>query len=295
MSEVAGVTKDNAGGFADWWGTDETQEKFQGLMGVFGALGAGLAGLPMGGTDTSSLERASRNMMEAPGKAREMFQQRRFTSFIESELETEEDPYRKTMLQGALANPAQAAQYLSMESPEAVEGRGVRLAQLRHDLGMERVEAEIQGRKDVAGIKQGPSPSLMNSIHSANAWYDSQSKEDQRKIREGGFSQGMVDPGMTQLIPFLYSPHGGVLHQLGLEPDFVAEVSEGNLKKEEPGWLSDIHYGVQSQEDQRAAVGEAVTDVQKYVSDFWEFVTLDNSKGSDSEARETVGSAMFAQ
>lgn len=296
MTVMSGATKEGSGQFSDWWKSDETQVKFQGLMGVFSALGTGLAGLPAGGTDMSSLERAGVRMAAAGGEARKMIQQRRFKTFIDSELESEKDPHRRLMLQGALANPDQAAQYLSMQSPEAIEGRMVRMENLRAKLGMERVEAEIKGRKEVAAIKAGPSPALMNSIQSANAWFKSLDSEDQRKIREGGFSQAMVNPALTSLIPFLYSPHGGILNKLGLKPKFDHTTDNIEVKPGGDSWVSDIHFGFQSQQDVQESLSKAAANrdaVAEYVSDFWELIKLEWTSKGDSTERDAVADKMF--
>jgi len=226
--------------FSDWWGSDSTQEKFQGLVGSIGAVFGGLAGLPLGGGDTSSLERGAVRAANAYPEARQRIQQHRFTEYIDKQLAEERDPQRRDMLEAARAYPQQAAQYLAMERPESKLYRSQRIEELKHGYRMQEIEARNQG-------KGGVSRTRLDQIESANAYRRSLSPELRQALDEGNYDELIwEDPRLLNFLPLLFSPSGGDLYRspddIRVDTDQPIRTREGDsisLKEYVTSWLAD--------------------------------------------------------
>lgn len=211
--------EEDEGGFSSWWHSDSTQEKFQGMMGVISALGGGLAGIPAGGGDMSSMERAAVRAAAAPGEARKMMHQRRFARHIRSQLATEEDPERRMMLQGALSDPDNAMQYLSSQTPEAKEKQAYRIADYEQDHRLEITRMELASKEKIAEAKRlgtaaryGLTAFQHTEIMQANERYLN-SPADLRKALDEDDYWGVEfeQPEMMKLVNKLWTPHLGQL------------------------------------------------------------------------------------
>jgi hypothetical protein len=242
-----------ASAFQDWWAKDSTKENFQGLMGVLGAIGGGLAGLPLGGTDTSSLERAAVRAHEAPGQARRQMQQRRFVDYIDEQLESETNAGRRDMLEAARANPQQAAQYLAMESPESKQKRLESIAELEHEYKMEEIGLQNEGKLAASGSRGGITAGRQDLIDSANAWYRGLPSDTREEADAGDMISLLFDPSAIKFMPYLYSPHGGMLYR---GPESINMDLSGDMTV--------------TDEEGRSVVVEKIAAFQQYVADNWD-------------------------
>lgn len=211
--------EEDEGGFSSWWYSDSTQEKFQGMMGVISALGGGLAGIPAGGGDMSSMERAAVRAAAAPGEARKMMHQRRFARHIRSQLATEEDPERRMMLQGALSDPDNAMQYLSAQTPAAREAQAKRIADYEQGYRLDITRMELESKEKIAraklhgeGARYGLTSFQYAEIQQANERFKNQPEEMRKKIKTDDYwDVALESPEMMKLINKLWTPNVGQL------------------------------------------------------------------------------------
>jgi hypothetical protein len=202
---------DSDPGFSDWWGSDSTQEKFQGIMGAFTAVMGGLAGIPAGGGDMSSMERAAVRAAAAPGEARKRMRTRKFSRHIQSQLETETDPEKRMMLQGALANPQNAHAFLTADTPASKEARMMRVAEKEFGYA-KQLEAIKSGNR--ASAKGELSAETMRKIGSANNWYTSLRKDQKDGLYKGEpVDVAFMDENAWDYLELLWSPEHGLLAQ----------------------------------------------------------------------------------
>ena len=225
------------GAFAQWWAKDDTQANFQGLLGVLGGIGSGLAGIPLGGTDMSSLERGAARAMAAPGVAREELRQKKFVEYIDGELDKETNAGRRQLLEAARANPKQAAQYLAMEGPESKQKRAEAILALEHKYKMEEIGLTNEGKYLTAGLKRrGITAGRQDLIDSANAWFQNLPADTREEAKEGDLISLLFDPSAIKFMPYLYSPHGGLLYRgpgdfnMDLSGTFTYQDEDGNDK-----------------------------------------------------------------
>lgn len=210
VSEPEKVPGSNA--FMDWLKKDSTQVGVQGLLGSLGAVFGGMAGIPAGGGDMSSMERAAVRAAAAPGEARARMRERKFIEYIDNELATETSRERRELLQAARANPKQAAQYLAMEGPESKQRRLEQIAKLEHEYRMEELELRNEGALRAAGAKgRDITPGRQDLIYSANAWFRNLTADVRESARKGDFISLLFDPSAIKFVPYLYSPKGGML------------------------------------------------------------------------------------
>ncbi len=203
---------DGGGGFLEWWGKDETQIRVGSLFAGLGDIFGGMAGMPLGGGDMSSLERGAARAAKRPGEARRRIQQNRFGKYIQRELETEKDPHRRGMLEAALLNPNQAVQALGYESPMSREARAIRVAEVEFGYKKTLTEMEIQGRKDVASGKFGLSAKQISDVGRAESWYHDLTGQAKKSVDTGVFSlEKMLDPEFAKNITLLHTPNYGLL------------------------------------------------------------------------------------
>lgn len=271
--------------FSDWWSKDSTQEKFQGIMGAIGASFTGLAGIPLGGGDMSSMERAGVRAAEAPGRARQMIREKQFHRYIDHEMANTTDPRRRDMLMAVRTNPTAAAQYLAMESPASKLDRAKELEKVKHEYKMAEIALENEGRS------RGVTANRADDIGTANQMYLALSEEDQKGLRERGeipFAW-FDNTAAINLIPHLYSPNGGILSGQGGE--FPFDLNSGGSgtvtnpvtgKKTTIGWKEKII----------GAVAEQWDNLSEYSRRWWDYVIRrDELELSDAEkaAREEAG------
>jgi len=217
MSEVSTTPKAPAedagsfmGNFADWWAKDSTQEKFHGILGALSGTFSGLAGLPLGGGDTSSLERGAVRASMAPAQAKELIRQRQFTRYIDNELANTTDPLRRDTLMAIKSNPAAASQYLAAESLAGRKhGYALEENEKIHEYKMAEIALRNEGRSGSGGLTGNRS----DDIGTANNLFASLSPDEQKTYRETGRPPGrwFQNPDIMRLLPHLYSPNGGAL------------------------------------------------------------------------------------
>jgi hypothetical protein len=87
MNEVADT--DDRGAFAQWFQSEGTQVMLGGMFNAIGSLGAGLAGIPPGGRDTSSLAIGAQNATQGWNIAQKQWDNRQFGKFIDGKIAEE--------------------------------------------------------------------------------------------------------------------------------------------------------------------------------------------------------------
>jgi hypothetical protein len=216
--------------FSDWWAKDSTQEKFQGVMGSLAATFTGMAGIPLGGSDMSSMERAGVRAAQAPGQARQMIREKQFNRYIDSEMANATDPRRQDMLQAIRLDPAGAGKYLAMESPASKQERAESLETVKHDYKMAEIALQNEGRLASARVSGGVTPNRKDDILTINEMYDNLPEKEQRRLRENGEVpwSWMEIPGAENLIPHLFSPNGGILHGNRKDPELPPPLKLGD-------------------------------------------------------------------
>lgn len=208
ISTASKGDKDEPGesSFSKWWSSDATQEKVQGVIGSLQATFTGMAGIPLGGGDMSSMERAGIRAAQAPGIARRNIREKQFLRYIDQEIANEKDPSRKMMLQAMRQDPEHSAQYLTAESPGSKQQRALELAEVEHDYKMLEIALKNEGDRGVTGNRA-------DDIASISKMYDLLPDAEKKALRETGeipeswyFNQAAVS-----LMPKLFSPSGGAL------------------------------------------------------------------------------------
>jgi len=203
-----GNEKDEPGesSFSKWWSSDATQEKVQGVLGSLQATFTGMAGIPLGGGDMSSMERAGVRAARAPGIARQRIREKQFMRYIDQEIAKEEDPRRKLMLQSMRQDPEHAAQYFTSESPSSKQARALELAKVKHDYK----ELEIKLRGSYEG---GVTPNRKDDILTISKMFDLLPDDEKKALRETGEipDTWWGNTGAIALMPKLFSPSGGIL------------------------------------------------------------------------------------
>jgi hypothetical protein len=203
---------DGGGGFMDWWSNDETQIKLGSMLQGFGDIFGGMAGMPLGGGDTSSLQRGAIRAGQRPGEARRRIQVHRFGKYIDQQIATEKDPHRVAMLQAAKLNPSQAGQILAMESPMSKEARTLRLAEVEFGYKERLTKMEVEGRRAAAYGKYGLSAKQISDVGRAASWYHSLGEVAKKSVDTGTFSlEKFLDPEFAKNITLLHTPEYGLL------------------------------------------------------------------------------------
>jgi hypothetical protein len=226
-----------ANAFMEWLGKDNVQVGIQGLLGSLGAVFGGMAGIPAGGGDMSSMERAAVRAAAAPGQARARLQERKFIEYIDEQLKTETNMERRELLQAARANPKQAAQYLAMEGPESKQQRLLEIAKIEHEYRMEEQELVNTGRVNAAGAKgRQITPGRQDLINSADAWWRLLPSDVRAEAEAGDWISLLFDPSAIKFVPYLYSPNGGPLYtgpeniNMDLSGDYTYKGKDGTKK-----------------------------------------------------------------
>lgn len=280
VKEVAetGATDDESSGFMDWWTKDATQEKFQGLMGALGSIGAGLAGMPAGGTDFSSLERGLVRASQAPGEAKKRIQQNKFNDYIDQQLATTTDPHRRDVLMATKMNPANAAQYLSIEGPDSKQRRAERMAEIEHGYKMEELELQHgkYGRK-------GLPPTRVDEIQAAKAWRLSLTPKQRSALDKKQFNFDlMTDPSFVKFGPLLYSPSGGPLYTEEMNFDL-----SGTETRDDPD--TGESYTIGKREMLEAYLAENWPKLSSKAKEFYEWILMKDKDRAERESSGDVG------
>lgn len=80
---------DDESKFGDWFQSEQGQVMMGTLMNAVGSIGAGMAGMPAGGSDMSSLGRGAAAASQAHVYAQQQYDSKTFRRFIDGKLETE--------------------------------------------------------------------------------------------------------------------------------------------------------------------------------------------------------------
>lgn len=227
---AAGGSKEpGTNAFADWWAKDSTQEKVQGMMGSIGAIFGGMAGIPLGGGDMSSMERASVRAQAAPGEARQRMREKQFTRYIDSELGKTTDQSRRDLLMSVRQNPQALAEYLARETPKSKSDRSSALEKMKqgyredlerqkHDYKMDEIGLKNQGRRN------GVTANRADDIGTGNQLFLALSDEEQESFLKTGRPpmSWLTTTEYLKYLPHLYSPNGGILYNPNGEINFNA-------------------------------------------------------------------------
>ena len=218
------------GSFQEWWAKDDTQARIGGFFDGMGAIFGGLAGIPLGGGDMSSMERAAVRAAKAPGEARKRIKKRRFGQYIQNQLQNETDPHRRDMLQAAIANPKQAGYFLAMESPTSKEERAKRIADYEHQ---HRMELEGVKARNASSARAGLTAKQISDVGRAESWWYGLPEQTRKDYRAGVLTvEELMVPEFSKNVTLLHTPHYGLFwreQQKGIHSGGYTTVPRENL------------------------------------------------------------------
>ena len=90
MEGVNAGPENDTNKFADWFGSERGQVLIGGMFNAIGSLGAGLAGINAGGTDTTSMGRGAAAATQAYNFAQKDYDARQFVNYIDKRIAKEE-------------------------------------------------------------------------------------------------------------------------------------------------------------------------------------------------------------
>ena len=203
MGEVSSKrlqTADDRGQFAQWFQSEGTQVAMKGMFNALSSIGAGLAGMSPGLTDTSSLGPATQRAAQGFNIAQRQWNTSEFVNYIDDQITEEEakpnpDKDRLMTYQILKSNPEELPKYV-----------------LNQDNWRERMEAgfEIYGRKVDAKV---------SALTDAATDYFNRAVDPEKaaKIRTGDLKElrnlMLIDPIFRDHFQYMVGP-GGVLENI---------------------------------------------------------------------------------